>query len=285
VDFRPFRSMLYVPANRPDLMLKVSRAAPDAVVIDLEDGTPDDEKAAARHTAVAGAALLADSPVSVWLRVNAPTSTWLADDVAAFRSGSFDGIVVPKVESPAHVITVEAMLAGRLRSRAVIWGAETVAGVHRVDQILAASRCAQGVYFGAEDFVADLGGRRSRGSLETLYGRTRVVMAARLAGIFAIDQVFLGLDDADAFVADAEAGLDLGYAGKSCIHPAQVALAHGVYTPDAEAVDHASRLLDCFEEAVAEGRGVARFEGRMIDAPIVAQARLVLELAGQGARS
>lgn len=281
MDVRRLRSMLYVPANRPDLVRKVPRFAPDAVVIDLEDGTPEDEKSKARDTALLAAEELSDAgtPIAVWLRVNSPTSGRLEGDVGAFRSGPFDGLVVPKIETVRHVLATESLLAGRLRSRAVLWGVETVAGVHRVDEMLAASRCGRGVYFGAEDFVADLGGRRSASSVETLYARTRVAMAARMAGLCAIDQVFLGLDDDDAFVADAEAGLDLGYVGKNCIHPHQVVLAHAVHTPAQDEVDRAARLLDCFERAVAGGRAVARFEGRMIDAPNVAQARRVMERA------
>jgi citrate lyase subunit beta/citryl-CoA lyase len=284
MEVRPLRSMLYVPANRPDLVQKVPRFGPDAVVIDLEDGTPESEKSQARDTAVRAAEglLATGAGVSVWLRVNSVTSGRLEKDVATFRSGPFDGLVVPKVEAVRQVVAVESLLAGRLRSRAVIWGIETVAGVHRVDEILAASRCGRGVYFGAEDFIADLGGRRSVGSLETLYARTRVAMAVRIAGLFAIDQVVLGLTDDDAFIADAEAGLDLGYVGKCCIHPRQVALTHAVHTPAQEEVDRAARLLDCFERALAGGRAVARFEGRMIDAPNVAQARRVIERAAPG---
>lgn len=261
---------------------KAARSGADAIVIDLEDATPEESKTAARTSAVEAARQWDKSAASLWLRVNSPRSPHLADDFAAYRDGPFDGVVVPKVETVGEVERVEGLLAGSPVRGAILWGIETVAGVHRVEEILAASPSARGVYFGAEDLVADLGGRRTTSSRETLYARSRVVMAARLRGVFAIDQAFLGLDDAAGFIADASDGLDLGYDGKSCIHPDQAALTRSVYEPDADDVQRASRLLECFAEALSRGRATARFENAMIDAPIVAQARAVVERARDG---
>jgi len=275
------RSVLYAPANRPDLVAKMERFAPDAVVIDLEDGTPAVAKESAREQAVeAAVALRRGYRGTIWLRVNAPASPWHGPDLATAASAAFDGLVVPKIESAEQVIRIEAHEAVLTRpDSSVLWGIETVAGEHRVNDILDASNAAAGAYFGAEDYVADLGGRRTRDSAETLVPRARVAIACRLAGILAIDQVVLDLADADHFRRDANAGIDLGYRGKNCIHPAQVPLCHEVYTPDAASVERARRLMECYERAIADGRGTADFEGQMIDAPLVAQARVVLDLA------
>jgi len=137
-------------------------------------------------------------------------------------------------------------------------------------------------YFGAEDFVADMGGVRTLGSAEVLYARSRVALAARLAGVPAIDQVVTRLDADDHFLVDAADGRALGYAGKLCIHPAQVALAHRAFTPSAEEVERARRLIAAYDESVAAGHAAIAFEGQMVDEPLARHARAVLAAADAG---
>lgn len=274
----PLRSLLYAPANRPDMAAKMPRFAPDAVVLDLEDGTPPDEKVAARATAAeAAAGLRSTFGGSIWLRVNAPSDPLVVDDLASVVTGPYDGVVVPKIETVADVALIERTLGD---SAAVIWGVETVLGAHACHEILQASTRAVAAYFGAEDYIADLGGRRTAESMETLYPRSRVAIGCRLRGVVAIDQVVLSIDDDDRFRQDARAGLALGYRGKNCIHPSQVALCAEVYSPTPDEIDRARRLLAAYDEAVAAGRGTANFDGQMIDTPLVTQARTVLSLAG-----
>jgi citrate lyase subunit beta/citryl-CoA lyase len=137
----------------------------------------------------------------------------------------------------------------------------------------------QAAYFGAEDFIADMGGVRTRESREVLYGRSQVALAARLAGVPALDQVVTDFKD-DAFFrsecADARA---LGYRGKLCIHPQQVALANAAFVPSPEEVDHARRLLRAYEKASAEGVAAIDFEGQMVDEPLASRARQILAAA------
>jgi citrate lyase subunit beta/citryl-CoA lyase len=129
-------------------------------------------------------------------------------------------------------------------------------------------------YFGSEDFLADLGGRRTAGGLEVLYARSEVVLAGRLAGVPVIDQAVVAVDDDAAFTADAEQGRALGYVGKICVHPRQVALAHAVFTPSEDDVAAARRVID------AAAGGVAVVDGQMIDAVHLRLARQVLDRAG-----
>jgi citrate lyase subunit beta/citryl-CoA lyase len=278
------RSLLYAPANRPDMAAKMVRFGPDGAILDLEDGTPPDEKVRARPIAARAATELRPRfSGSIWLRVNAPRDELIDDDLRTVADGPFDGIVVPKIETPAEVERIETALTEiRGEPVPVMWGFETVAGVHACHKILQASRQTVAAFFGAEDYIADLGGRRTQASLETLYPRSRVAMACRLRGIVAIDQVVLAVDDADRFRQDALAGLALGYRGKNCIHPSQIPLCAEVYSPSTEEVDRARRLLAAYDEAVADGRGTANFEGQMIDTPLVTQARTVLSLEGEG---
>jgi citrate lyase subunit beta / citryl-CoA lyase len=281
-------SMLYAPANRPDLVAKMSRYAPDAVVIDLEDGTPLDAKITARSTATKAAIALKDDGFtgSIWLRSNAPADEHFPGDLETFvagrKSGAFDGLVVAKIESAQQVRDIESRLSSAdvgasADSAAIVWGIETVRGTQDCVEVLAASRFGVAAYFGAEDFIADLGGQRTNESLESLYARSRVSIACRLAGMAAIDQVTVAVDDGERFLRDSRVGASLGYVGKNCIHPSQVDLSVQAYLPSPEAVGRAHRLVECYELAVASGLGTANFEGQMIDTPLVTQAMRILD--------
>ena len=132
--------------------------------------------------------------------------------------------------------------------------------------------------FGAEDFITDIGGRRTPEGLEVLYARSRVVLAARLGGLQALDQVFTAIRDDAAFRRDAEFGRQLGYDGKMCITPRQAELANDVFSPSAEEIDRCRRLIQEYEAAQSDGRGIIEFEGSMIDEPLLRRARAMLEL-------
>ena len=277
------RSPLFAPANRPDLVAKTPRSEPDAVIIDLEDGTPAAAKVEARGQAASAAKDLSVNGYAglIMLRVNSPGTEWFDGDLEAYASVPFGGIVVPKTETADQVRDIEVRLRDLgVADRAVVWGIESVRGVVAAVPTLGASVLGVAAYFGGEDYIADLGGRRTLAGTETFYARTQVAMACRLAGLVAIDQVVVAIKDAAQFEADAQFALDVGFGGKMCVHPSQVALCHAMFTPSSEAVDRARRLLKCYDDALAAGRATANFEGQMIDGPLVAQARQVLESAG-----
>jgi citrate lyase subunit beta/citryl-CoA lyase len=264
------RSMLFAPAGRPDLVAKLPRSAPDAVILDLEDAVPADHKAAAREALgelVRGLRERAPE-LAVWVRVNQPGSAWFADDLAALPDG-LAGVVVPKLERAEQL---EA-----LGERPTLAGIESALGVMDVRALLTGPVVA--AYFGAEDYVADLGGVRTKGSEEVLYARSRVALACRVAGVTALDQVVVDVRDDEAFRADARRGRALGFHGKLCVHPGQVALAHEAFTPSAEEVDRARRILGAAATAAAEGRGAIVVDGEMIDEPMLRVARDVLARA------
>jgi len=253
-----WRSVLFVPGSRPELAAKATRTNPDVVVLDLEDAVPADAKVAARTSmqeAVSGLA----GQVVVAVRVNPPGSEWFADDLAAIPSG-VDAVVVPKLEIPLDL------------GVPVVAGLETVRGVADARDVLGGSVAA--CYFGAEDYIADLGGVRTPGNLEVLYARSAVGIAARLAGVPALDMVTLDFGDDDRFRAEAIEARALGFAGKLCIHPAQVPLANEAFLPSADEVDRARRLLAAYEAA---GGSTIAFEGQMVDEVVAVQARSVLE--------
>ncbi len=273
--------MLFAPASNPDVLAKLPRSGPDAVVIDLEDAVPADGKVAARqHAREVGEALATELPtLAVCVRVNAVSSDWFADDVRDALGPWLAGVVVPKLDTRADVETVAlALERAGVGDVAVIAGIETVAGVARVDEVLQPP--VRMAYFGAEDFIADIGGVRTEDGTEVLYARSRVAVAARLAGVLAIDQIVPGFSDDDRFLADARAGRAIGYRGKMCIHPAQVPLANQVFSPSEEEQDWARRLLAAYKQAELEGEGAIVFEGQMVDEPMARRARALLGTGG-----
>ena len=270
------RSVLFGPASRVDFVQKFAAAGADVGVLDLEDATPEAGKAEARETlrsAVPGAG--DRGGMTLLVRTNSIGTTHFADDVAAAAAAQVDGIIVPKLEADREVQDVrEAMEAAGLGDGILCGGIESVAGVHRAIEVCGAG--VDFVYFGAEDFITDIGGRRTASNTEVLYARSQVVIAARLAGIPATDQVVVDYGDSARFEREAAEARDLGYSGKLCIHPSQVALATAAFTPSEDEVAWARGLLAVAEAAEADGRGVVAYEGTMVDAPIILRARAVL---------
>ena len=269
------RSMLFMPGTRADMIAKIPRLAPDVAAVDLEDAVASGDKDSARRTAADAIDALGPVGVStVLLRVNPVGSPWFAADIAAAAGCAAAGVVVPKLATRDQVRQVRQALADHSRPGAlVIAGIETALGVADARTLLAGDL--SGAYFGAEDYIADIGGRRSPGGDEVLYARSQVCLAAYLAGIPAIDQVVTDIADDGRFVLDARRGQALGYQGKMCIHPRQIGLAHQVFTPTPEEVAHARAVV----AAGAEGVGVVG--GQMVDDVHVRMARAVLARAAE----
>ncbi len=279
------RSLLYVPATRPDRFDKAVAAGADAVIVDLEDAVEPSRKAEARaHAArwfgtssgdgVAPAAA-ARRPLRL-LRVNGARTAFFADDMAlADAVRGADGIVLPKCESPADVETIaRAFPAARL-----FLLIETARGVLNAPAIAGAHGHVAALIFGAEDLTADLGVPRTRDGNEIFVARSMVVLAAAAAGVQAIDAVVVDLHDADRLREDCRRGRMLGYTGKQAIHPAQIPVIHEAFMPTADEIAAARRIVDASDAAAGRGEGAFRLDDRMVDAPVVARARRVLSLS------
>jgi citrate lyase subunit beta / citryl-CoA lyase len=270
-----YRSLLFAPGNRADLIEKLPRSNPDAVVIDLEDAIPNNDNAKIDAREIARESiekLLSLNPkCAVLLRVNAVSSQWFQADMEI--TAGLTGIVVPKLERPEQLEIVDEAIKGK--NLQVIVGIETARGVERVRELLHPPVTA--VYFGAEDFIADMNGVRTTESLEVLYARSQVVLAARVRGVQALDIIEAKFRDLEAFRVSANTGRSLGFTGKMCIHPDQVAIANEVFSPSATDLERAEKLLDAYEKAAFYGSGVIEFEGQMVDEPMLARARMMLE--------
>lgn len=293
--FRPRRSILYTPGTRPDRVEKALTMddGPDVVVADLEDAVGPDDKASARKQITDLIGGVTGTPAEACIRVNAQGTPWHDADLEAAVRAQPDAIVVPKVDSirelselELEIEPLEEELGIEIGTIPLLVQIETAQGIARavelaetiVDPVAPLTRV-DALVFGAEDFAADVGARRTSSNHEVSYARQRVALAAAIARVQAIDQVYLDYQDPDGLAEEARAGRDIGYGGKQIIHPDQVGPVHQAFTPSPEEIDQARELLAAVEEAgIGEG-GVIGFQGRMVDRPVIEQARRVVAVA------
>jgi citrate lyase subunit beta/citryl-CoA lyase len=282
------RSFLLAPANRIDLLAKFPRFGADCCVIDLEDGTPAADKVSARQALPQSVEVIrgGDYRGLLTVRVNEPTSPLYLEDLTSAFECDIDGVVLPKLENPEqlwpahdHIRRLDSRHPRR-QPRFIVGGIESVHGVLQAAQVCRPELGVQVVYFGAEDYSTSIGARRSREGREVFTARSLVVMAAKAAGIGALDQVVVDIRDDELFLADGMVGRDLGYDGKCCVTPGQVQLAHQVFSPTPEERDFATRLIAAYERAIAESMGVIEFEGKMVDGPLLKRAEAILATPG-----
>lgn len=274
---RRLRSLLFAPAVRPDLLRKMPRTDADAIVIDLEDATPPDAKDTGRVEMRSAVADLAGQ-LPILVRVNDDTTPWHDDDLDSLPTEGLAGLVMPKIETIASLDSLAARLADRGLDMPVIGGVETALGVADARSLLAHDLISA-AYFGAEDFIADLGGVRTASNDEVAYARAQVALAGRLAEVTVIDQVVADFTDDDRCRRECLEARSMGYGGKLCIHPSQVAIANAAFLPSSEEIDRARRLLEAYDDAKAQGVASVAFEGQMVDEPVAVQARRVLAQA------
>ena len=275
------RSLLFSPGDRPELMRKAPQSGADTVCFDLEDAVAPsrrDEARAAVREVLTDPEFDPDCEVTVRVSVDAATDVdALLDD--APESFRLDGVMVPKVTEADDVSWVADLLDEHDAEPALLALVETARGVLAAEAI-ADSPATDALVFGAEDLAADVGATRTDEGTEVLHARQQIVLAASAAGVDAIDTLHTDYEDEEGLREDTEFGLGLGFDGKMAIHPTQVPVINDAFTPAAERVEWAERVLEARDEAEAEGRAVFSVDGEMIDAPLIAQAERVLERAG-----
>jgi len=285
---RPLRSLLFTPGNHPRKLAKVGTFGSDASVLDLEDAVADAEKESARATVRSALEIHRSGGALVIVRVNGPHTGRLEADVAAVVREGLGGIMVPKVETPEALIDVDRLVEtlerqrgleeGQLRLLALI---ETARGLVRCEEIAAAAP--DRVYtliFGLGDFTVDLGIDVTPDATELLYARSRVVIAARAAGLAQpLDGPYLDLQNIDGLVADTVRSRQLGFQGRVVIYPPQVEPVQRTYSQLSEhELELARRVVEGFESAEAQGSASIQVDGRFVDYPIYRRALHKLRL-------
>ena len=282
------RSMLFVPGNNPKMMTSCGFFGADSVIFDLEDAVSPQEKDAARLLVGGAISNLELNGCEVIVRINALDGALWQKDLETVVPQKPDLIMLPKTNGKDDILTLDKALseleakngfaAGSIRIIALI---ETALGVENAFAIASASSRVEALFLGAEDLTADLRCKRTKESNEIFYARTRLVMAARAAGVEVYDTPFTDVNDDEGIAADAACAKSLGFTGKASISPRHLAAINRCFSPTQAEVDYAHEVLEAIEEAKRMGKGAIALHGKMIDAPIVNRATQTLESAAQ----
>ena len=280
------RSFIFVPGNRANMLERAKDFKADVIMVDLEDSVPPGEKIIARDLAKDWVPTLVREGQRVMVRVNSLDSGLTRQELEAVVSPDLYGISLGKVESTWNIRDVDRMLnsieplAGVAPGsiKIVAWTETASALVDARDIGIASSRVIA-LAFGAEDFTNDMGIERSDTGDEVLVPRTLIPVAARAANVAALDSPFVLFQDPDALRADAKRARQMGYTGKFAIHPSQLDIINETFSPSAEEVAYARKIMEAWDEAESAGRGSLAMDGRMVDVPVVKRAQNLLDFA------
>lgn len=280
------RSMLFMPGNNAGMLLNADILGADAIILDLEDAVSPTEKDAARILVRNALRTLGYHGVEVIVRINSIDTEFWKDDLREILPCRPNMILPPKINSGNDVRAVDEfmteleaqnnMTPGQIKLIPLL---ETALGIENAYQIASAAPRVAAMLLGAEDLTADLQCKRTKGGDEIFYSRSRVVVAARAAGVDCYDTPWTDVEDLEGLEKDAAFAKALGFTGKASISPRHLTTINRVFSPTMADIDYARDVMDCITAAKAEGKGVVSLRGKMIDAPIVARARQVLEMA------
>jgi citrate lyase subunit beta / citryl-CoA lyase len=278
---RPRRSFLYMPGANERALAKAAELPADGLILDLEDAVAPDAKPDARDRVCAAAAEHRYGHREVAIRSNGSDTHWFEADVRAIAAASPDVLLVPKVDSVDHVRTIEAALdRADAPSSLSIWAMlETPRAVLHADALAHASERLTGFVLGTNDLAKELRAEHVPGRAPLLTALSWCVLAVRDAGKIVLDGVYNDLDDPDGFAAECRQARELGFDGKTLIHPKQLDICNSTFAPSDDEVAHARRVIEAFESASGEGRGVVTVDGRMVENLHVAQARHTVAVA------
>lgn len=273
---RPRRALLFMPGDDRRKIEKGIAARPDSVIMDLEDGVALNRKTEARASVVAALNQVDFAGVEKIVRINALGSGLEEAELEAVLPARPDAVLAPKIEAADQVAWVLHRLPEELPLLVMI---ETARGIVNLKDIAGVPGLSA-LVFGAEDLTASLGGIRTPGGHEVTYARSALAVHAAAFGLQALDMVYVDLNDEPGLRAEARAALEMGYSGKTAIHPRQIGPITEAFSPTPAEVERARRILAAYQEHQAGGSGAFAFEGRMVDAPVVRAARALLARAG-----
>ena len=279
-ELRPRRSALYMPAANERALEKAKGIPADAIIFDLEDAVSPDAKDTARAQAVAAANSGEYGRRELTIRCNALDTPWGRNDVAAAARASISAVVIPKVSSTAELNAVSAALdAAGAPAEMKIWAMiETPTAILDARAICGHPRVAV-LVMGTNDLAKELRAAQVPGRAPLFPHLATALLAAREAGKPALDGVYNDIKNAEGFTAECVQGMQMGFDGKTLIHPDQVAIANDTWAPSEAEVEHARRVIAAFDEALAAGKGVVQLDGKMIENLHVANAQRAIAIA------
>nr|WP_304654954.1 citrate (pro-3S)-lyase subunit beta [Haemophilus sputorum] len=285
------RSMLFVPGSNAAMISNTFIYKPDSIMFDLEDAVALKEKDSARILVAHALQHPLYQEIETVVRVNPLDSEFGLNDLNAVVRAGVDVVRMPKTETAQDVVDMDLAITeiekacGReVGSTKMLAAIESPLGITQANQIAMASKRLIGIALGAEDYVRNLKTERSPEGIELLFARCSILQAARAAGIQAFDTVYSNANNEEGFLKEAALIKQLGFDGKSLVNPRQIELLHNLFAPTQKDVDQAEKIIAAAEEAERNGLGVVSLNGKMIDAPIIDRARLVLERAKSGIR-
>ncbi|MDR2787526.1 MAG: CoA ester lyase [Candidatus Accumulibacter sp.] len=280
------RTLLFVPGNMPSMLQNVPLFKCDSVIIDLEDAVNHAEKDAARNLVRRFLENWKDRNKEVLVRINPLYTKWGRDDLKAILPERPDAIRFPMCETPELALELDAELAAYERANGLEVGhfgilpsIETVKSVLNAYAIATSTKRIFGLAFGAEDYTASMGVARTNSGEDLIHPRMMIVMAAKAAGIQAIDSVFSDVNDMEALKKETELVKRIGYTGKCLVNPRQIDVIHEAFAPKREEIDYALEVVEAIKQARQMGTGVISLKGKMVDAPIVKRAVNTLRVA------
>jgi citrate lyase subunit beta/citryl-CoA lyase len=264
---RPRRSVLYMPGSNARAQEKAKTLPADGIIFDLEDATAPDAKAAARETVCKSVEAGGYGGRELIVRVNGLDSPWGKDDVIAASKVGPDAILLPKVEHAEQVRELESLMMqhGAPAKTVIHCMMETPLGILNAKEIAGASRRIAVLVMGTSDLTKDLHARHTRERLPMIVALGTCLLAARAYGLSILDGVYLDLNDAEGFKASCVQGLELGFDGKTLIHPSQVEPCNEVFTPSDAEIEQAKKIIVAHEAAQKEGKGVVLVDGKLIE--------------------
>ncbi|MCC5992339.1 MAG: CoA ester lyase [Rhodobacteraceae bacterium] len=280
MDTRPFRSVLYIPGSKERALEKATGLAADAIIFDLEDAVAIDEKDNARNLLAEKLQALDYGARARLVRINALSSQWGRDDLEVIARARPEAILLPKVDEAAHIEELARLLDARPETAETrIWAMmESPLGVLNAPAIARAPRMA-GFVMGTNDLAKDMGCRFRADRLPLMTALQLPLIAAKAAGIVAVDGVYNAFKDEDGLRAECAQGRDMGFDGKTLIHPAQLEIANQVFAPSEAEIDLARRQIAAFDAAQARGEGVAVVDGKIVENLHIVTAQQILAKA------
>ena len=280
------RSMLFLPGNNPNLLINGNCLGADAVIFDLEDAVSPTEKDAARILVRNTLRYMDFRGCETIVRINSIDTPYWQKDIDEVLPYKPDLILLPKTGSEQDILTADAYISSVEEKLGLEQGSvglmpliETALGVENAFRIASATGRVKALFLGAEDLTADLQCKRTKESREIEYARTRLVVAARAAGVEVYDTPFTDVNDDEGIWVDARTAKALGFNGKASISPRHVEVINSVFSPTQQDVDYAYEVMDAIELAKKQGKGAIALHGKMIDAPIVARAQRTIAMA------